>query len=198
MPRLPIQSITASISDPETIKPVITLKKQRQASVFLLLTSTDDPEVLFIQKADNPGYPWRNQPAFPGGHVDQSETTLEAAYREIKEELAIPSCDVKHIDSLGHYETINNTVLEAFAGIWNGESHISHDATEISKVVMVKVTDLLKIHELNNFGDREPNLYELIYSTNGIEIWGVTARIVHRFLEIIRKTLRHGAFSLSA
>lgn len=130
--------------------------------------------------------------------MDQNETTLEAAYREIEEELAIPSFDVEHIDSLGHYETINNTVLEAFAGMWNGKSQVSHDVTEISRVVMVKVTDLLKIHESNNFLDRDPSLYELIYSINGIEIWGVTARIVHKFLEIIRKTLCHGAFSLSS
>lgn len=198
MQGLTIQNIAASISDPEAIKPAIPLKYQRQASVFLLLTNTDDPEVLFIQKADNPGYPWRNQPAFPGGHVDPSETTLEAAYREIEEELSIPSFDVEHIDSLGYYETINNTVLEAFAGMWNGKSQLSHDVTEISRVIMVKVTDLLSIHETKNFSNREPSLYELIYSINGIDVWGVTARIVHRFLEIIRKALSHGTFSINA
>jgi len=198
MTRLTTQTIADSISGAETIKPSISLKYKKKASVFLLITNIDDPEVLFIQKADNPGYPWRNQPAFPGGHVDQSETTLEAAYREIEEELAIPSHDVESIDSLGYYETINNTVLEAFAGMWNGKSKISHDMSEISRVVMVKVKDLLKIHESNNFADREPSLYELIYSVNGIEVWGVTARIVHNFLEIIRKSQNHVSFSVNA
>lgn len=198
MPRLTIQNIAASISNPETTKPAIPVKYKKKASVFLLLTNIEEPEVLFIQKADNPGYPWRNQPAFPGGHVDQFETSLEAAYREIEEELAIPSHDVQSIDSLGYYETINNTVLEAFAGMWNGKSQISHDVSEISRVVMVKVKDLLKIHESNNFADRDPSIYELIYSINGIEVWGVTARIVHKFLEIIRKSQNHESFLLNA
>ncbi len=82
--------------------------------------------------------------------------------------------------------------------MWNGKSKISHDMSEISRVVMVKVKDLLKIHESNNFADREPSLYELIYSVNGIEVWGVTARIVHNFLEIIRKSQNHVSFSVNA
>ena len=60
---------------------------------------------------------------------------------------------------------------------------------------MVKLESLLEIHESRNFSGREPDLYELIYPVNGMEIWGVTARIVHRFLEIIRKhILNHQPF----
>jgi len=198
MSELTIHNISAFILDSEAIKTDIYLNNQRQASVFLLLTNMDEPEILFIQKADNPGYPWRNQPAFPGGHVNKYETTLEAAYREIEEELSIPSYDIEHIDTLGLYETINNTVLEAFAGMWNGKSQIVHDESEISRVVMVKVKELLALHEAKKFLDREPDLYELVYSINGIEVWGVTARIVHRFLEIIRKSLSYKTFSLNA
>lgn len=187
MNRLTIDTITDAVSGPEAIKPLIPVEDHRKASVFVLITNEETPEILFIQKADNPGYPWRNQPAFPGGHVDPYESSLDAAYREIEEELSIPLSDVRHIDSIGFYETIRNTVVEAFAGIWNGKSIIDHDESEISRVVMVRLESLLDIHESNNFSGREPDLHELVYPVKGMEIWGVTARIVHRFLEIIRK-----------
>lgn len=189
-----IESISGSLQSKAAKKPSLMSIPRKQASVFMLITNDPDPEILFILKADNPGYPWRNQPAFPGGHVDQSETNLEAAFREIEEELSIPSVDVEHIASLGFYETINRTVLEAFAGRWNGLSSIKHDSSEISRVVMVKVSDLIKLHMQKNFGGREPDLYELIYDINGIEVWGVTARVVHRFLEIITNTPDHASF----
>lgn len=195
MHRFTIKTIEQAIADPEAEKPDIALEFHKKASVFLLLANEEEPEILFIQKADTPGYPWRNQPAFPGGHVDPYETSLEAAFREIEEELSIPAADVSHIDSIGFYQTIKNTVVEAFAGVWNGKTLLSHDESEIARIVMVKLESLLEIHESRNFSGREPDLYELIYPVNGMEIWGVTARIVHRFLEIIRKhILNHQPF----
>lgn len=187
MPKINLPEITESLLAETSTRQTIPGTCKRKASVFLLLKDSENPEILFIQKADNPGYPWRNQAAFPGGHIDPDETSLNAAFREISEELAIPASDVKFISSLGFYETINNTILEAFAGIWNGKSELSHDETEIARIVMVKVHDLMEIHESKSFTGRNPGLYELIYQVSGIEIWGVTARIVHRFLEIINR-----------
>jgi len=45
--------------------------RYRLACVFLLLFEPADPHLLAIQKSDNEGYPWRNQVALPGGHVDE-------------------------------------------------------------------------------------------------------------------------------
>jgi 8-oxo-dGTP diphosphatase len=53
------------------------------ADVVLL---TDDGQVLLIQCGHDPhAGKW----AFPGGHVDQGETSSEAAYRELEEEVGI-------------------------------------------------------------------------------------------------------------
>lgn len=198
MSKIDTQSISASLASNNSTKYAIPGQYKRKASVFLLLTEGQDPEILFIQKADNPGYPWRNQAAFPGGHIDPQETSLEAAFRELSEELAVPRNDVKFLASLGYYETINNTVLEAFAGIWNGKSLLSHDEAEIARIVMVRVKELLDIHITKCFSGRHPSLYELIYPVNDIEIWGVTARVVHRFLEIINTDPGTAIFSKNA
>jgi hypothetical protein len=53
-------------------------------SVMALFILKKEIELLFIQKADVKGYPWANQMAFPGGHMDRSDrSTRETALREL-------------------------------------------------------------------------------------------------------------------
>lgn len=62
------------------------LNKYDQTAVMaLFLLNQALPKLLFIQKADVAGYPWRNQMAFPGGHVDDTDDSpLETALRSWK------------------------------------------------------------------------------------------------------------------
>ena len=54
----------------------------KPACVFLLLFDLENPHILAIQKADSEGYPWRNQVALPGGHLDAADANpLEGAFR---------------------------------------------------------------------------------------------------------------------
>ncbi len=88
--------------------------------VFLLIFNNDgELNILTVQKTDNEGYPWRNQVALPGGHVDKEDASpLEAAYRELEEELKIKKGQVELMGSLGHFQTINQKDLNVFIGIW--------------------------------------------------------------------------------
>jgi 8-oxo-dGTP pyrophosphatase MutT (NUDIX family) len=88
---------------------------------FLIYNKNNTPYLLAILKADNPGYAWRNQIALPGGHIDEKDTSpLEAAYRELKEEISISKNQVDFIGSLGHFQTIQHKDIEVFSGIWEG------------------------------------------------------------------------------
>ena len=83
--------------------------------VFLLLYNLAEPHILAIQKADTEGYPWRNQVALPGGHLEKEDASpLEGAFRELEEETRINRDQVELIGSLGHYQTINGRDIEAF------------------------------------------------------------------------------------
>ena len=55
------------------------------ACVFLLVFGEEyDRHILAIQKSDTKGYPWRNQVALPGGHVDPKDKgPEETAFREL-------------------------------------------------------------------------------------------------------------------
>ncbi len=154
--------------------------------VFLLLFEKKETNILTIQKADNEGYPWRNQVALPGGHVDNNDlNAVEAAFRELKEEVNIERNQVDFIGSLGHFPTISHKDIEVFTGIWNGNGELSHDSHEISRIIEVPLTQLVQTHRAKRFHGRIPDIHELIYPLEDVAIWGATARILHYFIELL-------------
>ncbi|RJP86719.1 MAG: CoA pyrophosphatase [Desulfobacteraceae bacterium] len=163
-------------------------------SVFLLLyNKADGPFILAILKADSPGYAWSNQVALPGGHVDETDSTpLEAAYRELEEELGIYRQQVVFTGSMGHFQTIQQKDIEVFVGLWDGRiESVAYDSREISKVLELPVALILKTHLSSHFQGRIPNIMELLYPFKDLVVWGVTARILHYFLELLLANLDH-------
>jgi 8-oxo-dGTP pyrophosphatase MutT (NUDIX family) len=154
------------------------------AVMALFLFNQTIPELLFIQKADVAGYPWRNQMAFPGGHVDDSDDSpLETALRELKEELGIHPENVEVIGSLGHFQTINHKDIQAFTGIWNQRGSIQPDPAEIRQVFQIPVSHLAAVHLKKGYLGQTPPITDLTYPFKDVVIWGVTAKIVHHILE---------------
>jgi peroxisomal coenzyme A diphosphatase NUDT7 len=174
--------------------------KFQPTGVMVLLLPEPEIRLLFILKADIEGYPWANQMAFPGGHKDKEDkTTKDTAIRELSEELRIKKENVEIIGSLGHFQTINNKDIEAWAGIWNMKDQIRHDPSEIASVYKIPLQHLISTHKEKNFHKRMFNYMELIYPYEDVVIWGVTAKIVHHLLEsLIMYQLRISALLLSS
>jgi 8-oxo-dGTP pyrophosphatase MutT (NUDIX family) len=140
--------------------------------------------VLSILKADNKGYPWANQVALPGGHVDRSdESPKMAAFREVKEELNIDEENIEYIGDMGYFLTINNTQIQVFTGIWNGMDTLEVDSSEIAEVLHIPVAELLASHIDKGFSGVIPGFGDLRYPHGRLEVWGATARIFHYFIE---------------
>ncbi|MCF8045459.1 MAG: CoA pyrophosphatase [Desulfarculaceae bacterium] len=162
----------------------------KPASVVALISVIESPHLLFIEKADKKGYPWRGQMAFPGGHTDPSDgNRLETALRELFEEMGIRRENVNLIGSLGHFLTINHTEIKAFIGFWNRKDRITPDHAEISRVIEIPVHHLLQLHAEKGFHNREVGIEELAYPFREFVIWGVTAKIIHHLMEIINGRL---------
>jgi len=169
--------------------------------VFMLLFGEDEPRILAIQKSDSEGYPWRNQVALPGGHVDLKDAgPVDAAYRELEEELNITRNQVDFIGSMGHFQTINHKDIQVFIGLWNQEGPVRFDTDEIARVLDVplrfdadeiaRVLDvplkmLVKTHIMAGFHGISPPTDALEYPLKDVVIWGVTARILHHFIELL-------------
>ena len=169
------------------------------ASVFLLLFNRSDPRILAIQKSDTEGYPWRNQVALPGGHLEQTDAgPVEAAFRELEEELKISRDQVEFIGSIGHFQTLTRPRdIEAFIGIWNGEGPIQYDATEISRILELSLKKIFKIHQVNRYHERRPNRSEIEYPYDDVVIWGATAHIIYCFIELIYPLLENSNDGMS-
>ncbi len=160
---------------------------KRTAVVLLIFEKNGAPHLLTIIKSDNEGYPWRNQVALPGGHVDKSDgDALAAAYRELEEELGITHGHIAMVGSMGHFQTILKTDIEVFIALWDGlDKQVRVAAEEISAILEIPIKDLVSLHTARHFSGRSPGIDELIYPYEDVEIWGVTARILHFFLEMI-------------
>ena len=154
--------------------------------VFLLLYNLADPYILAIQKADTEGYPWRNQVALPGGHLEKEDASpLEGAFRELEEETRISRNQVDLLGSLGHYQTINGRNIEAFIGVWDGTGPVRYDPSEISRIINIPLRALVETHHNGNFRHRIPGIDELRYPFEDVVIWGATARILHHLIELL-------------
>lgn len=155
-------------------------------SVFLLLFNLTEPHILAIQKTDSEGYPWRNQVALPGGHLEKDDTSpLEGAYRELKEETGIACDQVELIGSLGHYQTINRRDIQAFIGVWDATGPVQYDPAEIARILKIPLRTLLQTHHVAEFHNRIPTIAELRYPFEDVVIWGATARILHHLIEML-------------
>jgi len=166
--------------------------RYRLACVFLLLFLRKGcMHVLAIQKTDTEGYPWRNQVALPGGHIDPDDPdALSACFRELQEELGIGAEEVVFTGSMGHFQTINDRDLEVFTGFWKQERPISHKKKEISRVLHLPVPELMKTHIEQGFHGWIPDVHRLLYPVGDVTVWGVTARILHHMLEMLHG-IRH-------
>jgi 8-oxo-dGTP pyrophosphatase MutT (NUDIX family) len=157
------------------------------ACVFLLLYERDGkPYIPAILKADNPGYVWANQVALPGGKIDQADPSpLHAAFRELEEELGITRPHVETLGSIGHFQTLKHTEIEVFAGVWDRAEPIRYDRSEISRMLDIPLDHLMDTHLTRNLAGRDPGWDELLYPVDDLVIWGVTAKIIHYFMELI-------------
>jgi 8-oxo-dGTP pyrophosphatase MutT (NUDIX family) len=165
--------------------------RPRRAAVFLIFYHELSPGILAIHKKDIPGYPWRNQIALPGGHIESKDPSAkQAAYREVKEELGIDSDDLVYKASLGHFPTINNIDIEVIMGFLKIKVKLVPDPREIQRIIKIPWFELRRIHYQNGFSKTIPTLQKLTYSIasddGGYTIWGVTARILHYLLEQLR------------
>jgi len=161
-------------------------------SVFMLIFNRKQVPCLFtVLKADNKGYPWRNQVALPGGHVDEADSSaLSAAYREVEEEVRITPDEIEYIGSMGHFQTIQQKDIEVFVGLWEAKGEpVRFDPEEISRTLAPSIPALFRHHLDQKFNGRIPGVGELIYPVGDLVIWGVTARILHYFLELIHSRL---------
>lgn len=180
-----------------------------KASVIILLVEINGEENIIFEKRSK----YISQPgevSLPGGKVEKGESFCDAALREANEEIGV---DTKNIDILGEIDYLvssDGLIIKTFVGkVNNYDINNFKPNMEIESLFAVPISYFIKnpptIYDSCaqlNFAKEFP--FDLIpngkeYKFSKIEhkvyfyedlqpiIWGYTARIISRFIEIITK-----------
>jgi coenzyme A diphosphatase NUDT7 len=180
---------------------------RKSAVLIPLLEVEGETHVLFEIRS----HQLKSQPGeicFPGGRVEEEDASEEeAALRETCEELGIEAGDVEVIERLGVLVHPSSTSIFSFVGKINNPAKILPNE-EVSEVFTVPLNYLIeyepeiyyiqvKIQPEENFPFelipdgrdykwRHARLPEYFYRYEDKIIWGLTARILHEFITILK------------
>ncbi|WP_050182014.1 NUDIX hydrolase [Domibacillus robiginosus] len=153
----------------------------------------------------------RRQPGeicFPGGKIDYSdEGPVHAAVRETHEELGIPMDGIEVLFPLDYMISPFGTVIYSYVGLID-MSNMQLNEAEVGEVFTVPLSFLLKtepdlhyvklhpepeesfpyhlISQGKNYAWQTKKMEEYFYFYEDRIIWGLTARILKHFLDILR------------
>jgi len=148
-----------------------------------------------------------NEICFPGGKIEKRESPVQAAVRETAEELLVPEGSIRVIGELNTVVTPFNRIIYPFAGELCGYSG-TFNSDEVKETFTVPLSFFIDnepfCHDIDvRMHPREDFPYWMIqegrnypwgrgtypvyfYVYNGKIIWGITARIVKDFVNILK------------
>ncbi|MFD3449633.1 NUDIX hydrolase [Microbacteriaceae bacterium 4G12] len=177
------------------------------AVLLPLIRKNNDIHILFEVRA----LTLRRQPGeicFPGGKVDESDSNEQyTAIRETSEELGIHESNITNIFPLDYIVSPFGTIIHPYVGVINNDDQIQLNTSEVAEIFTVPLSFFQEIEpKVYNMGFKvepeEPFPYEAIiggenynwqirktreyfYYYEDKVIWGLTAKILHHFLELL-------------
>ena len=154
----------------------------------------------------------RRQPGeicFPGGRIDAGdETPKAAALRETREELGIFEEEISGVFPLDYMVSPFGMIIYAFAGFIHTDASFEPNAAEVDSLFSVPLSFFLEaspeIYHINfdiqpeesfpydlivggqDYSWRARQMEEYFYLYEDKVIWGLTARILAHFIEILK------------
>ncbi len=166
----------------------------RQAAVLLPLYETEAGPHFVLTKRTERVPTHKGQISFPGGGFEDADgDLLVTALRETEEEIGLRRSDVHVVGVLDDTVTAASAhVVRPFVGFIPHPYAFRLDSFEIEHLVHLPLRPLL---EPNCFReevwDREGRPHTVFfYEHDGHTIWGLTARILKQFVEVIGMPLR--------
>ncbi|MCD3216071.1 CoA pyrophosphatase [Clostridium botulinum C] len=185
------------------------IEKFRKSSVMILLTEEKGEIYLVFEKR---ALSLRKHPgdvSLPGGGIEEGETPKDAAIRETFEELNINKENFQFIGEMDYLITPFNSIIYAFVGrittnlIYPNKNEVDHIFKVPLKFFLEnkpkKYEGIIKQHYKEDFpfnlinGGKDykfssKTYYQYFYKYNEYIIWGFTAMIIKRFIDIINNS----------
>jgi 8-oxo-dGTP pyrophosphatase MutT (NUDIX family) len=131
--------------------------------------------------------------SLPGGKLEPHDADLlGAALRETEEEIAVPRSALTVLGPLDDVHTMASgfTVSPWVAHHAGGRPEMTPEQSEIARILEVPLADVLA-------ADRripvEPTIETLRYPLLGEDVWGLTARILRTFSDVVHRIAGPGA-----
>lgn len=149
--------------------------------------------ILFIKRTDKVKE-HKSQISFPGGtREERDRTLLDTALRECTEETSLRSEDVEVLGELDdEVTTTSNYIVSPFVAVIPWPYQLQVNKEEVEKIIEVPISALLDkncFYQDNELVDGK-EITSYFYHYQGMIIWGATARILYRFLEIFTQAMQ--------
>ena len=158
------------------------------AGVTLLLYPKDGEYCILLNKRTDTVDDHKGEISFPGGRKDPADKTLlDTALRETQEEMGISPDDVDVLGEIDDIATNTSYLISTFVGTIPYPYKFAPSEAEVAEVLEVPISTLM---DYNSARDevrvRDGELVNSVsYSYDGHLIFGATARILSRFLELL-------------
>ncbi|MHB8104399.1 MAG: NUDIX hydrolase [Dehalococcoidales bacterium] len=173
-------------------KHYITDKNRRPSAVLIPIYKNEGQYHIVFIKRTKTVKTHKGQISFPGGMRDKGDATLrETALRESTEEIGLRNEDATILGELDdQITTTSNFIVTPFVAMIPWPYRFKPNKAEVAKIITVPILALLAE------GCRRPYIEETIdgkteksfaYYYQGTIIWGATARILNKLLEIIEQ-----------
>ena len=171
------------ITDPSRIK----------AAVLLPLYNRDGHDYIVFIKRTEIVSEHKGQISFPGGSREEHDgTMLDTALRESHEEIGLDPRDVEVLGELDdEITTTSNFIVTPFVGMMPWPYRFVNNEIEVDEIIEVPMSALMEEGCLRP--DTEVLNGKMVdscaYDYEERVIWGATARILKRFMEIYRQSI---------
>ncbi|MBI4901897.1 MAG: CoA pyrophosphatase [Actinobacteria bacterium] len=161
----------------------------REASVLVLLTPDEDPELVLIERAAGMRK-HAGQIAFPGGAVDPGESAETAALREAWEEVRLDRSSVVVLGRLPAARIpVSQFHVHAVVAYWPGTGELEPQPGEVAQVLRVPVSFLVAPENRSSWrhstGRTGPGFEVPDPGIQGetLYVWGFSAYVLDAVLE---------------
>ncbi len=155
---------------------------------MLILFDEDDAGHMVLTKRSDTVAHHRGEVSFPGGRYEDADgDLLVTALRETEEEIAVPREAIRVLGPLDDVHTIaSGFTVSPWVGYHPaGRPVMVPQRSEIARIMEVPLSSLL-------LADRDippvPDRHTLRYPLMGEDVWGLTARILRTFSDVVRGT----------
>ncbi|MCX7780396.1 MAG: CoA pyrophosphatase [Negativicutes bacterium] len=184
------------------------------ASAVLIPLANYKGELRVLFEVRSPQLAWQpGEICFPGGRIEEEDASaFNAALRETSEELGIPWEQIRPLGALDYLVSPIGVIIYPFVGFIDRPEDIRPNCDEVGRIFSVPLDYLLSAVPLvahmelatRPLGDFPLHLmpenypqdwkrratYEVFfYQYKEFVIWGLTARVLHQFLQICKSVV---------